>query len=100
MTRRESRRRLRADALPEDLTLAIGLVWGFVSTCQFEEAEQLARGCLRLWPGEKRLILLAAHAAVELGIPLDETSLTVLNTVECQEASRMILRRAHQDADA
>jgi hypothetical protein len=85
--------------MPSELTIAIGLVWGHLNACQFEEAYQLARGCLRVWPEEKRLVIMAAYAAVELLEPLDEKTLTVLQAAECKEWAGLVLRRAEYHGD-
>ncbi|KQZ44747.1 hypothetical protein [Duganella sp. Root1480D1] len=58
-------------AMAEELSAAIGLVWGHIGALQHEEAHALASACLELWPGEKNLLLLAGYAATELGMPAD-----------------------------
>ncbi|MEN3293125.1 MAG: hypothetical protein V7642_2378 [Burkholderiales bacterium] len=87
------RKRVTRDVMSSELTTAIGLVWGHLNACQFEEAYQLARGCLRVWPEEKRLIVMSAYAAVELLEPLDEKTIAVLQT-ENKEWAELVLRRA------
>jgi len=59
------------DPLRDELTMAIGLVWGHLNAQQPEEAYDLARGCLQLWPAERSLCLMAAYAAAELAEPVD-----------------------------
>lgn len=46
--------------------LAIGLVWGHLSSRQFESAWQLATGCLHLWPDDVPLQAMLAYAGLEL----------------------------------
>jgi hypothetical protein len=88
--------------MPEELALAIGLVWGHLNAGQFEEAYDLAQGCMRVWPTESRLTLMSAYAAVELLEPLDDETLAILHEAECRDWATLILRRAenHDDADA
>jgi hypothetical protein len=87
------RKRAKRDVMSDELTVAIGLVWGHLNASQYEEAYYLARGCLRVWPDEKRLILMAAFAAVELLEPLDEKMMTVLKSADCREWADMVLLR-------
>jgi hypothetical protein len=68
------------DPLRDELTMAIGLVWGHLNAQQPEEAYDLARGCLQLWPGERSLSLMAAYAAVELAEPVDLAALRQAGT--------------------
>jgi hypothetical protein len=63
------------DPLRDELTMAIGLVWGHLNAQQPEEAYDLARGCLQLWPAERSLTLMAAYAAAELAEPVDLAAL-------------------------
>lgn len=93
------RKRVKREVISSELTVAIGLVWGHLNAGQFEEAYQLARGCLRVWPEETRLILMAAYAAVELLEPLDEKTLAALNTAGCKEWADLVLRRAEYHGD-
>lgn len=86
--------RKKRNVMPAEQVIAIGLVWGHLSACQFEQAYQLARGCLRIWPDETRLILMAAYAAVELLEPLDEKMLAALKNPECKDWAGVVLRRA------
>jgi hypothetical protein len=93
------RRKIKRDVMPSELTVAIGLVWGHLGVCQFEEAYRLAQGCLRIWPEETRLIVMLAYAAVELLVPLDEKTLAVLNTAGCKDWEDLVLRRAEYHGD-
>lgn len=89
--------------MPDELVAAIGLVWGHLGTYQYEEAYQLAEACLRIWPQEKRLILMRAFAAVELLEPLDDDTLAVLEQAECRDWVALVRRRAEfhgSDEDA
>ena len=61
--------------LKQELTMAVGLVWGHLNARQHDAAYELARGCLQLWPGERRLGLMAAYAAAELAEPVDMAAL-------------------------
>lgn len=88
-----------ATALSEELTMAIGLIWGHLSVDQFELADQLARGCLRIWPEEEHLVLMAAYAAVELSMPLNAATLDILKKAECTDWTERVLRRAGMTAD-
>lgn len=65
------RRRTPRDTSSDELTLAIGLVWGHLHAQQPEEAYRLAQGCLELWPDDADLALMAAYAATELAEPVD-----------------------------
>ncbi len=87
-------------ALSDELTLAIGLIWGHLSVGQFEQANLLARGCLRVWPEEEHLVLMAAYAAVELAMPLNAPTVKILKKAECKEWSERILFRAGMEVDA
>lgn len=88
------RKREPRDTASDDLILAIGLIWGHLNSGQFDEADQLARGCLRVWPADERLMVMAAFAAVELGRPLDETTVLSLRSASCREWADLVLRRA------
>lgn len=84
-----------------ELTVAIGLAWGHLKARQFVQADQLLRGCLRVWPQDQYLQWMAAYAAVELSRALDEASVKVLQQAECREWATVVLRRAgrvHSDA--
>ena len=82
------------ETMPDELATAIALVWGHLNAGQMEDAAQLARGCLGVWPQEKRLAIMAAYAAVELGEPLDAESVSLLNEAGCPEWARLVIRRA------
>lgn len=58
-----------------ELIIAVGLVWGHLNARQFDEARQLAKGCLCLWPGNKDLTLMATHAAAEIPEPMNKSAL-------------------------
>ncbi|MGZ3241545.1 MAG: hypothetical protein ACXWIN_05365 [Burkholderiaceae bacterium] len=88
------RKREHRDTASDDLILAIGLIWGHLSAEQFEEADQLTRGCLRLWPDDERIIAMAAFIAVEMGKSLDEKTLMILRNAQCKEWAGLVLRRA------
>lgn len=85
------------DAMAADLQVAIGLVWGHLSVCQFEQAYQLAQGCLSRWPQDARLALMAAYAGIEIGKPLDQRMQAALSQGDCEDFAELVLRRAHQD---
>lgn len=93
--RTKKRRQLYAD--PE-LTLAIGLIWGHLNTRQVEDAYDLARGCIQLWPQDTRLRLMYAYAAVELLKPLDEQTRTALEQSQCKEWILLVKRREELQA--
>jgi hypothetical protein len=69
------RPKLVHDPLQDELTMALGLVWGHLNCLQLDAAYQLALGCLQLWPGERRLSLMAVYAAAELAEPVDLAAL-------------------------
>lgn len=81
------------EPMQAELVLAIGLVWGHLNACQFKQAHQLAVGCLRVWPGETRLAMMAAFAAVELSIPLSDEDRSSLGIANCADWSEMVLSR-------
>jgi hypothetical protein len=85
-----------------DTTNQAAIDAGHLNAGQFEEAYDLAQGCMRVWPTESRLTLMSAYAAVELLEPLDDETLAILHEAECQDWATLILRRAenHDDADA
>ncbi|HYD63144.1 MAG TPA: hypothetical protein VEC35_22510 [Noviherbaspirillum sp.] len=84
------------ETMPDELAIAIALVWGHLNAGQMEDAAQLARGCLGIWPQEKRLAVMAAYAAVELGEPLDAQTVSLLNEAGCEEWARLVIRRAEE----
>lgn len=96
------RQRTKRETMPEELTVAIGLIWGHLNTYQFEEAFQLARACRQIWPQETRLVLMYAFAAVELLEPLDDYTVAILQGADCRDWSELVLRRSelHDNAGA
>jgi hypothetical protein len=82
----------RAD-MPADLVMAVGLVWGHLAARQFEEAFLLAKGCLRVWPNDRNLILMQAYAAAEVLEPVDTTALLAVRDAACEDWIRLVLRR-------
>jgi len=87
------RPRRAREELPDELQLAIGLVWGHLNAYQYEEAHLLALGCLQVWPDEARLHLMAAFAAAELLEPVDRARLLALRTPHNQDWIALVLRR-------
>jgi hypothetical protein len=87
------RKRIQRENIAPELAVAIGLVWGHLQASQFEEAYKLAQGCLRLWPQEHRLTLMAAYASVELLEPLDATAMAALDSTACVEWAELIRKR-------
>lgn len=69
------RQKRAPEPLRDELAVATGLIWGHLNAQQPEQAYELARGCLQLWPGDRGLILMAAYAAVELAEPVDLAAL-------------------------
>ena len=61
--------------LQDELTMAVGLVWGHLNAQQLQAAWDLAQGCLQLAPGHRALTLMANYAAAELGKPVDLAAL-------------------------
>lgn len=97
---RTTTRPARSEAMQPELSIAIGLIWGHLNTRQYEEAHRLARGCLRVWPDEQRLVLMDAYAKVELGQQLDDVTLSVLKSASCTAWTSLVLRRAGLDSEA
>lgn len=93
--RTKKKRPIGAD--PE-LTLAIGLIWGHLNTRQVEDAYDLARGCIQVWPDDARLRLMYAYAAVELQKPLDEQTRAALERSQCKEWAMLVKRREELQA--
>lgn len=87
------RRKRQHDAMPEELLLAIGMVWGYFSSYQYEAAYELAQGCLQLWPQDQKLFLMAAYAAVELLEPVDTQRLQDMRTKDNEAWIDLILFR-------
>lgn len=85
--------------LQDELTLAIGLVWGYLNIGKFEEADQLVQGCLQVWPSDTRLMLMAVFATVELGRPLTSDARLLLEQTNCIDGLNVILRRANELAE-
>lgn len=79
------RPKLVRDPLQNELTMAVGLVWGHLNSQQPDAAYELARGCLQLWPGDRSLSLMAAYAAAELAEPVD---LDTLRSQACADPAR------------
>jgi hypothetical protein len=77
-----------------ELVAATGLVWGHLNARQFEEAYRLAKGCLRLWPEDKGLVLMAAYAAAEVLEPVDRGKLAKLRNEASDAWINLVLRRA------
>lgn len=88
------RPKLKRAEMPIDLVMAIGLVWGHLTARQFEEAFLLAKGCLRVWPDDRNLILMQSYAAAEVLEPVDTGKLLAIKDADCQEWIRLVLRRA------
>lgn len=88
------RPKFKREDMPPDLTMAIGLVWGHLSARQFEQAFLLARGCLRVWPDDRNLILMHAYAAAEVLEPVDVERLLAIKDASCEEWVRLVLCRA------
>ncbi|MGH8807029.1 MAG: hypothetical protein ACREX0_04020 [Noviherbaspirillum sp.] len=93
------RRRVRRSSMPEELALAVGLIWGHLNARQFEEAFVLARGCLRVWPDEQHLRLMLAYAKVELLEPLDDDTMALLQKAACRDWTSIVLRRSEIHCD-
>jgi len=81
-------------AADDELTIALGLVWGYVHSGQFERAHRLARGCLQVWPGNRPLHAMAALAAVEGGWAPEQDIEALVRSIECREFATMMLRRS------
>jgi len=81
------------EAMPEELQLAIGLVWGHMNAYQHEEAYLLALGCLKLWPDDRHLYLMAAYAAAEVLEPVDLARLEALRTPDTHDWIELVRRR-------
>lgn len=92
------RRRPSRTEMPDEQQLAIGLVWGHLNAYQYEEAFDLAAGCLELWPDNVKLRLMCDFAAAEILEPVDRQRLLALRTPENGEWVDLILRRLTPDA--
>lgn len=86
-------KRKRAD-MPIDLVMAVGLVWGHLRARQFEEAYLLAKGCLRVWPDDRSLILMQSYAAAEVLEPVDVDKLLAIKDAASEEWVHLVLRRS------
>lgn len=82
--------------MPPELQLAIGLVWGHLHAYQYEEAYELAQGCLQLWPDDANLRLLCDHAAAEVLEPVDLARLRALRNPTNAAWVDLVLRRAER----
>lgn len=94
------RRRRPLEAMPPELQLAIGLVWGHLNAYQYEEAYELALGCLQLWPDDDKLQLMCDHAAVEVMEPIDVVRLRSLRNAANADWVALVLRRAQYQAES
>jgi hypothetical protein len=94
------RTRREQDVVPPELTLAVGLIWGYLNVSQFDKAHTLAKGCLRIWPDDNRLLLMAAYAAVELMEPLDDKMRAAMSNPACKKWADLVLTRAHVHGEA
>ncbi|MBB5391360.1 MULTISPECIES: hypothetical protein [unclassified Herbaspirillum] len=77
---------------PELLT-ALGLVWGHLNAYQYEEAFELAAGCLQLWPEHEKLRLMHDLAAAEVLEPVDQRRLRAMRTPDNAAWVDLVLRR-------
>ncbi len=91
------RPKLKRAEMPIDLVMAIGLVWGHLNARQFEEAFLLAKGCLRVWPDDRNLVLMHAYAAAEVLEPVDTGKLLATRDEACDAWIRLVLRRAGEE---
>lgn len=73
--------------------MAIGLVWGYFSSYQYDAAHALAMGCLKVWPQDQHLFLMASYAAAELLEPVDQQRLLSMRTPENEAWINLVLRR-------
>lgn len=87
------RKKRQHEAMPDELLLAIGLVWGYFSARQYEEAYELATGCLQVWPQDQHLFLMASYAAAEVLEPVDRERLLALRTPDNEAWVNLVLRR-------
>lgn len=88
------RQKPKRQEMAHDLVLAIGLVWGHLKARQFEEAYLLGKGCLRVWPNDRSLILMVSYAAAEVLEPVDMEKLESIKDASCTEWIRLVKRRA------
>jgi hypothetical protein len=87
------KKRARREALPAELGIAIGLIWGHLNTGRFEPAYLLGRVCRRIWPDDERLALLLAYAQVELFDEPDDALLILLGNNACPDWAALLARR-------
>lgn len=88
------RRRTTLEPTPAERELAIALAWGHLNAYQYDDAYELARGCLELWPDDEPLQLLCGHAAAEVLEPVDAARLCALRSPANAEWVDLVLRRA------
>lgn len=88
------RTKKQKESLPDELVIAVGLVWGHLNARQFESAYALARGCLGLWPQDRGLLLMYAYAAAEMLEPVDEARLEAVEDPACDGWKQLVRRRA------
>ncbi|WP_050468502.1 hypothetical protein [Herbaspirillum chlorophenolicum] len=86
------KKRQHEGAQPE-LLAATGLVWGHLNAYQYEQAYQLALGCLQLWPADEKLQLMRDLAAAEVLEPVDTGRLRVMRTPVNAAWIDLVLRR-------
>nr|AEX96963.1 hypothetical protein [Herbaspirillum rubrisubalbicans M1] len=79
--------------MPDELLMAIGLVWGYFSAYQYEAAHELAQGCLQVWPDDPKLFLMASYAAAELLEPVDRQRLEAMRNKENEAWIDLIISR-------
>jgi hypothetical protein len=86
----------RRDQRPacDEVGTAIGLVWGHLNALQYEQAYQLGKVCMALWPEEERLALLVAYAQVELFDKPDAATAAVLQRAQCPDWAALVARRS------
>lgn len=90
----------KREEMPDELVLALGLVWGHLNARQFEQAYTLARGCLRVWPHDRGLNLMHAYAAAEMLEPVNHSMLNSMATADCKEWIELVLCRSRGAAAA
>lgn len=87
------RKKIKRAELPADLVIAIGLVWGHMRARQFEEAYLLGKGCLRVWPNERNLMLMVSYAAAEVLEPVDLDALNAIQDPLSADWIKIVQRR-------
>jgi hypothetical protein len=88
------RKREKRVETQDELVVAIGLVWGHLNARQFEEAYSLAKGCLKIWPDDRALVLMSSYAAAEMLEPVDQDKLQTVRDAASEGWVRLVLRRA------